>query len=99
MTSSRPPSLRSRSASTGGVAVVQGQAITGDGPAGKLAAVTAVGVHQAVGGRDDQLVAVVAVEVGEDRRCRAVARQLLRPARQQILVVVQVEVAAVLTGE
>ena len=56
-------------------------------------------VHDAVRGPEDQLVAVVAVEVDQHRRGRAVARQVLREAGQHVLVAVQVQVAAVLAGE
>ena len=64
-----------------------------------LAAVRLQRVHAAVGGAEHQLVAVVAVEVGERRRGGAVARELLREAGQQVLVAVQVHVAPVLAGE
>ena len=86
-------------AGEGLAARVQRERVAVHRPAGQLAAVAVVRVHDAVGGRDDQLVVVVAVEVDEHRRRRAVARQELREAGQHVLVAVQVEVAPVLAGQ
>src|SRR3954447_21888559 len=82
--------------------------ITARGPAGGLAAVALQRVHEAVRAGDDQLVAVVAVEVGEHRRRLAVtgrgaggdraAPDRLRESVEHVLVAVQVEGSLVLAG-
>src|SRR5437868_4840126 len=53
-------------------------------------------MDHAVGGRDEELVAVVTVEVEQQRAGRPVGVKLLRPAVQHVLIAVQEELAAVL---
>ncbi len=90
---------RDGAAREGGLAAVQRERVPVGGEAPQLAAVAAVGVDLAVGGGEDELVAVVAVEVDEQRRGGAVGGHPLRPAREQVRVAVQVELAAVLAAQ
>ena len=75
---------------------VDGDRVAVHRPAGQLASIRPDRVHVPVGRGEDELVAVVAVQVGERGRRLAVARQDLREAGQQVLVAMEVEVAPVL---
>ncbi len=69
------------------------------GPAPEVGAVGAVRVHVAVVGRDDQLVARLAVEVREDRARRPRAREDPRLALDQIGIVVDEDLLLVLAAQ
>ena len=75
---------------------VQGKRVARGGPPWQLGAVGPPRMHEAVGAREDELVAVVAVEVDEQWRGLGVAGQALGEPGQQVGVAMQVEVAAVL---
>ena len=67
-------------------------------PAGKLRAVGPERVHRPVRGGEHQLIAVLAVQVDQQRARGAVGLQFLGPARQHVLVAMEVQLPAVLPG-